>query len=84
MGDVSRTCRLCGASFTQDRVRCPLCGDIMDRGTLKRSCIHCHRFLRGKELEQAIDSGEWLTGELVCLDCAKLPVAPAVLPPGSE
>jgi hypothetical protein len=76
-----RTCQLCGASFDVERVRCPLCGDTTDRETLKRCCIHCGKYLRGKELESAIDLGGWLTGELVCADCRRRPVGAAILYP---
>ena len=77
---VKRICRRCGATFDQERVRCPLCGDIMDREAMKRSCIHCGRLLMGKEYEEAIDLGGWLTGDLVCRECRRKPCGPAILP----
>jgi hypothetical protein len=80
MGEV-KTCQLCGARSHRSKGRCPLCGDIIDREVLKRSCIHCGRFLLGKEYVEAIDLGGWFSGELVCRDCIKMPGWPAILIP---
>jgi hypothetical protein len=73
------TCQLCDARSHRDNGRCPLCGDIIDREALKRSCIHCGRFLLGAEFVEAVDMGGWFSGELVCRDCRKMPTGPAIL-----
>jgi hypothetical protein len=52
-----KTCQLCGARSYRDNRRCPLCGDVIDREALKRSCIHCGRILFGKEFVEAVDMG---------------------------
>lgn len=78
MGDM-KTCQLCGASFDLEQVRCPLCGDIIDRQAMRRHCIHCGKLLMDKEYAKAIDAGGWLTGDLVCGECRSKPCGSAIL-----
>jgi len=62
---MDRKCGVCGATFEQEIVRCPCCGDTVDREALKRNCDVCGRWLWGRSHAQATA----VKGRLVCREC---------------